>query len=52
MDLVIQVYSDLIIKIKEEADDNRQPHFFDNPKTNLTYEKNLNILGFKYHAKS
>jgi hypothetical protein len=50
MDLVILVYSGLIIQ--EEADDNRQPHFFDNPKTNLTYEKNLNILRFKYHAKS
>jgi hypothetical protein len=36
---------------KEEADD-CQPHFFDNPKTNLTYEKNLYILLFKYHAKS
>jgi len=25
---------------------------FDNPKTNLTYEKNLYILYFKYRAKS
>jgi hypothetical protein len=27
-------------------------HSFDNPKTNLTYEKNLYILYFKYRAKS
>jgi hypothetical protein len=27
-------------------------HSFDNPKTNLTYEKNLYIFYFKYHAKS
>ena len=26
-------------------------HFFNNPKTNLTYEKNLYILTFKYRAK-
>ena len=26
--------------------------FFDNPKTNLTYEKNLCIVYFKFHAKS
>ncbi len=25
---------------------------FDNPKTNLTYEKNLYYLDFKYRAKS
>jgi hypothetical protein len=27
-------------------------HSFDNPKTNLTYEKNLYLLYFKYRAKS
>jgi hypothetical protein len=27
-------------------------HSFDNPKTNLTYEKNLYIFYFKYRAKS
>jgi hypothetical protein len=27
-------------------------HCFDNPKTNLTYEKNLYIFYFKYRAKS
>ncbi len=26
--------------------------FCDNPKTNLTYEKNLYILQLKFHAKS
>jgi len=26
-------------------------HFFDNPKTNLTYEKNLYVFIFKYRAK-
>jgi hypothetical protein len=30
----------------------RAAHCFDNPKTNLTYEKNLYILCFKYRAKS
>jgi hypothetical protein len=25
---------------------------FDNPKTNLTYEKNLYLIRIKYHAKS
>ena len=27
-------------------------HCFDNPKTNLTYEKNLYIFYFNYRAKS
>jgi hypothetical protein len=27
-------------------------HIFDNPKTNLTYEKNLYIFSAKYHAKT
>jgi hypothetical protein len=27
-------------------------HSFDNPKTNLTYEKNLYIVRNKYRAKS
>jgi hypothetical protein len=29
----------------------RAAHFFDNPKTNLTYEKNLYIFRNKYRAK-
>jgi hypothetical protein len=39
-------------KDKKEGADDRQPHVFDNPKTNLTYEKNLYILLNKFRAKS
>jgi hypothetical protein len=38
------------IKQKEEPPE-LAAHFFDNPKTNLTYEKNLCLLNFKYRAK-
>ncbi len=37
------------MKKKKEAD-GRQPPLFDNPKTNLTYKKNLFILTFKNRA--
>jgi hypothetical protein len=30
--------------LKKKEADGRQPLFFDNPKTNLTYEKNLYIV--------
>jgi len=39
------------IKMRE-ADNKNQPLFFDNPKTNLIYEKTLCVILFKYHAKS
>jgi hypothetical protein len=38
-------------KIRRAAPE-RGGSFFDNPKTNLTYEKNLYIVYFKYRAKS
>jgi len=36
---------------KKEGPPEPATHFFDNPKTNLTYEKNLYIFYFKNRAK-